>query len=199
MTPEERKAAIVAASGPRIIKLIRAAIALAADPKITSRGERAMDICEELSRIVTPHTPCKDGCAHCCYMATCITGYEARMIGRYIGKTPAKLGRELQVSIALEDDLRARFTGVRCPFLSSSERCTIYAVRPAACRVHHVVNDTNEQCKITPGSPLKTAHLNFQPVAAALAMIFIDEDFGDIREFFPPEQVSQKEKPACAG
>jgi len=190
MTPELRAQRITDADGPRIEQLVRAAVALLNDKRsdYQTKADRIIDVCDALSRTIVPHTPCAGGCSGCCYMATAISGFEARMIGRYIGRAPRELGRENIASPALEDDLRARYTGVRCTFLVDG-RCSIYPVRPASCRLHHSLNDDASNCTIVPGvtpAPL-VPHLNLTAVTVAVAFIFRADDFGDIREFFPPD------------
>ena len=186
MTPHERAAAITEAEGPRIQKLIRLATDLV-DAKVPAqmKGERIMDVADALSRTITPHTECARGCSHCCHMATCLSGFEARMIGRYVGREPARLGREMVASLDLERELQARYTGVPCPFLVAG-KCSVYPVRPAACRLHHSLMEDADNCRIRDNrEPITVAHLNLLTVQMALAAVFMADDFGDIREFFP--------------
>ena len=185
--------AIMAAEGPRINALINAAVSLAAGTATIStshtRAEALVEVAEGLSRAVTPHTPCANGCSHCCHMATNVSGYEARMIGRYVGREPRALGRDGAAGDGLAEELRGRYTGVACTFLVDG-RCSVYPVRPIACRLHHSLNDTPDNCRIIPpGSVgLTVPLLNFGPVQAAVAAMFMSDDFGDIREFFPPQE-----------
>ncbi len=111
------------------------------------------------------------------------------MIGRYVGREPVKLGRENSADPDTETMLREKYTGVACPFLVES-KCSVYAVRPIACRLHHNLNDDETNCKI--GAPDITGprpavpQINLTPMTLAAAFVFIADDYGDIREFFPP-------------
>jgi len=188
--PEERAAALMAGAGPQIQALIREAVKLAVNPRGLSPADRAdalMTVSENLSRTIVPYTPCVKGCSHCCYMATCISGHEARMIGRYLGRDPKRLGRENVFSDSLQEYLLATFTGVPCSLLDERGKCSVYPVRPIACRLHHSLEPTEENCKIVPGVPITVAHINLTVVDVAHASLFAADDFGDIREFFPTE------------
>ena len=189
MSAENNAAAIMAAEGPKLARLVAEAVAVLQRPKMRAqdRGDKIIDIAEAISRTITPLSPCRNACSHCCHMATAISGFEARMIGRYVGREPAKLGRENAASDTLQAELVERYTGVACPFLSPAGKCSVYAVRPAACRLHHSVEDSPDNCDIAAHPGARVAHLNLTAVQASLASIFIAEDFGDIREFFPQE------------
>lgn len=84
---------------------------------------------------------CRAGCAHCCYQAVGVSAPEVFAIYRYLKRTrtPEALSATLDRVRAAD----ARTRGLRaserlspelpCPFLDGA-RCTIYEVRPLACR-----------------------------------------------------------------
>jgi len=190
MTPEERAQEVMRLEGPRILALVQAASQLpAARLPAGQKGRQIIDIAEKLSRTITPHTACARGCSECCHMATNISTYEAKMIGRFVGRDPKRLRREGKVVPALGDELRARYTGVPCPFLKDG-RCSVYPARPLACRIHHTMRDDESDCRLRLDEQGRvtnpTPALNLSPVGTASAQIFSGGDFGDIREFFPP-------------
>jgi uncharacterized protein len=190
MTPEERAQEVMRREGPRIMALVQAASQLpAARMPAARKHQRILDIAERLSRTITPHTACARGCSECCHMATNLSAYEAKLIGRFVGREPRRLRREGKVVPALGEELRARYTGAPCPFLKAG-RCSVYPVRPLACRVHHTMRDDETECRLEldeAGRVInRTPALNLSPVGMASAAIFAGGDFGDIREFFPP-------------
>jgi len=95
---------------------------------------------------------CKAGCADCCTMSATATGLEARRVLRFLeeqGGAPAEIppsaeshpsfttngfvARHLNRTSADEAD--AAWDMRPCPFLDHAGRCSIYQVRPLACRV----------------------------------------------------------------
>jgi Fe-S-cluster containining protein len=147
-----------------------------------------LDSLDPLTREVGALAACRKGCSHCCNIAVAINQAEAAVIGRRIGRKPAKPanrameGRdEFGASIALGFDKP-------CPFLKEHQ-CSIYDVRPLACRSHFNMDIDAELCRVDLGNnrvPLyKTTDLDVIGVYAAGGphkMVV-----ADIREFFPPQ------------
>jgi Fe-S-cluster containining protein len=192
MTPEERAQEVLRLEGTKIAALVHAAARLArASMPADRKRQQIVHIAAELSRAITPRTACARGCSECCHMNTSLSGHEARKIGRYVGREPRRLGRERSRGPTLADELRVRFTGVPCPFLEAG-RCSIYPVRPIACRTHHTMRDDETGCRLrldAQGRAINpTPSLDVSAIGIAAAAIFAGEDFGDIREYFPPGQ-----------
>jgi Fe-S-cluster containining protein len=191
MTPEERAREIIRLEGPKIVALVHAAASVArASLPAAKKRQRVIEIAEDLSRTITPHTACSRGCSECCHMSTKLSGHEAAKIGRFLGREPRRLGRGRKALPGLADELRVRYTGVPCPFLAAG-RCAIYPVRPIACRTHHTMMDDETSCRVRLDADGRAANptpaLNLSGFAAAVGAVFGGEEVGDIREFFPSE------------
>lgn len=175
---------------PTIIHIFNAARDVTTNySSAADRTEALLTLAGKLSDTITPYTACKNGCSHCCYMATSITDTEADIIGRYIGRDPAAVPEWTTVNDIIEwrDSAVEKYHGVPCVFLKDS-KCSIYPVRPIACRTHHNLLSTSDNCKIA-GVAVEdaavTPSIDMSPFWAAQAQALMDQNFGDIREFFP--------------
>ena len=91
-----------------------------------------------------PRRACGPGCAHCCHMPVTLSPAEALLIHTHVLATwPTERRTTLISAIEAGDrsseklDEAALFLSRRaCVFLDPSQRCTIYEVRPLACRGH---------------------------------------------------------------
>ena len=101
---------------------------------------RGLDTVAEQARATGPQPACQAGCAHCCHLRVEATEPEVFHIAQYLRAQPAD---------ALADALSALHRHVTpaalnptnparqaCSFLVD-DRCSIYPVRPAACRKAH--------------------------------------------------------------
>jgi uncharacterized protein len=184
-TPEARAAEIIAVEGPRIVHLVNQAVALLGSrAPIGHKFARLTQITEGISRAVVPHTECRNGCSHCCHQAVTVMGPEVRAIERATGRHAIPQHRAGVSFPGLGGELRQRFSQVPCTFLHHG-RCTIYPARPLACRLHHSLEASSDNCNIAkhPGNSIASLNL---PMTAIIAQAFLQEDRGDIREFFPP-------------
>lgn len=80
---------------------------------------------------------CHAGCSHCCKIPVCITEGEAQILYHHAKKNGIHLSKsrlELQTKFTSEN---WRFLGKAraCVFLRN-DKCSVYEVRPAACRSH---------------------------------------------------------------
>lgn len=103
------------------------------------------------NRVEMVRTSCSKGCSSCCYQLTIVTFPEAVAIAEHLLSTAEGQAR-LQMfttqvfgllGVLGESDLsRESFFKLKraCLFLKNNE-CSIYPVRPAACRYHFVVSD----------------------------------------------------------
>lgn len=175
--------------GPEINRLIaEAKQTLVTRGTLSDKRERIIDISEALCKLLTPALVCRKGCSHCCYMATAVSTYEAAMISRYTGR---RIEAEGTVEEFARGDTVDKYAGKPCTFLVEG-KCSIYPVRPIACRLHHNIADSEEVCRIKDVAEPKatpsfdTGGINRAYVTLALAA---GDGFADIREFFPPKEL----------
>ncbi len=97
---------------------------------------------------VFDRTDCLD-CANCCKSAPpLVTNSDIKRIAKFLGLTPKNFKR----NYTLEDiDGSVSFDSVPCQFLQEDNSCSIYEVRPNACRSYPHTND---------GDFLKRIHLH---------------------------------------
>lgn len=147
-----------------------------------AKMERFLDVASDLSQAVRPFTACKSGCSHCCNIAATITGTEAQIIGKAIGRKPKKL-----VDGVDYEETRDKWFGVPCTFLKRG-RCSIYEVRPLACRLHVSLADNPSFCEIeVPSGESIVPQINLDQINLAHAQIFHGDVWADVRDFFPPK------------
>lgn len=157
------------------------------------KADGMVSFAERISNMITPHTACRKGCNHCCYMAVAVSSFEADMIGRYLGRN-----KEEAAAVPLDKyaNPNARnksvedFTGVPCTLLGTDGKCTVYPVRPIACRTHHNLGPDETNCVIvtdkSQGLPT-TPSINLDAFLVSHAMVFFEgnQSFADVREWFP--------------
>lgn len=142
------------------------------------------DLAAELAKAAEGVVACKSGCDHCCKMATCVSVQEAQLIAR---ETGAKLHTPKQYNHF--DAMRKQFEGVPCTFLKDG-RCSIYASRPYACRIHYTMDRDSMLCEIRPGEKIRAPHLNTTDYEKTYVQALgngnpLSMQYADIREFFP--------------
>lgn len=82
---------------------------------------------------------CKAGCTACCYIELDVSGLEAALIVEYCKENSIAIDREYLKKQAANG--RSSYSEVsRCEFLKE-DLCSIYPVRPVACRKHFVKTD----------------------------------------------------------
>lgn len=151
-------------------------------PKVPKASKVIMlrQVTDILAEAVKGYVPCKDGCSHCCKMGTNVTVDEAKLIA-------AHTGLQMFMPETMDNDDNAmKYNAVPCTFLVN-DRCSIYPVRPYACRIHYVVDRDSLLCEIIPGEPIKqlmidTTQFNMLHIAA---FGLDNAHYADIREFFP--------------
>jgi Fe-S-cluster containining protein len=133
--------------------------------------------------------PCKAGCSHCCHMATLISTVEAEAIAQATG-LPLTMPPDEEFMRGDASAERAQYEGKPCSMLKAG-KCSIYAERPFACRVHYSLDRDNLLCRIVPGTQIRTPSIN--PDRFHLLYLLAHGDpmsvrMADIRAFFPPRQ-----------
>lgn len=147
---------------------------------------KLLEVADKLGAMLDPLTPCKSGCSHCCHMAVGITELEAEKITNYVGIAAIKQAftddpREM---LQRHEAMLKNYTAVPCTFFKE-EKCSIYEVRPFACRIHHSLDETNVRCDLYQHPMLSTPSLNCEEMDKAYANIFLHDAWGDIRDYFP--------------
>lgn len=83
---------------------------------------------------------CKEGCSACCRLFVAIPPGTGPLIARYVRETfsPDALNdltaRLQEAASAIEASDAPAQTRIRCPLLGNDNRCSVYPVRPLACR-----------------------------------------------------------------
>jgi Fe-S-cluster containining protein len=84
-----------------------------------------------------PNCDCKSGCSYCCYMLVEISDMEARAIAHYISvRGDRRLIQKIYETASMLQELNGSRMEAKipCAFLDDKGRCSIYRVRPLACR-----------------------------------------------------------------
>lgn len=173
-------------------RLIKDAQRLANGPgSFEEKADGLVDISESISKTITPHMACAKGCNHCCYMAVAVSDYEADMIGRYLGRDKATVAGTDIVNFELRGTVE-KFSGTPCPMLAADGKCSVYPVRPVACRNHHNVAADESNCVVAGHDYTKTLPttpaINLDGFLVFYAQVFFKRAFADIREWFPPKE-----------
>lgn len=114
---------------------------------------QGLDAVTEQARATGPQPACQAGCAHCCHLRVEATEPEVLRIAQHLRRLPAvdqaaaiqRLQQHVTAATAPPPSAPRRAPGSTrqpCSFLISN-RCTIYSVRPAACRKAHSLSATH--------------------------------------------------------
>lgn len=150
-------------------------------PKL-AKMKNFLTVADKLSKAVRPFTACKGGCSYCCHIAATVTETEAHIIGKAVGRKPLKLNGGVS-----SEETREKWHRIPCTFLKAG-KCTIYEVRPLACRLHVSLADTPFFCNTdVPSGDSLVPQLNLDQVVMGHSVIAFGDAWGDIRDFFPPK------------
>lgn len=145
-------------------------------------------LADAAASLVAPYTPCRNGCAHCCYQAVPISGAEAFQISAFSGRPISALPYKAALHDPMDTVTRIRanaqrYARIPCPFLGPDHECTVYDARPLACRTHHSIADDAEACDVFEGrADVPAFDLRFLDEGAV--PVLAEEVFADIREWF---------------
>lgn len=96
-----------------------------------NNAEKLAKIDELLQQV--PSFKCKDGCADCCGPIE-MSRLEFYRCIKASGRSVDEVNRQREKNLAMRD--------LRCPLLDrKTNRCSVYAVRPAICRVFGTVKE----------------------------------------------------------
>lgn len=177
----ERNLAAAVATSPWLQTIPAQAAVIGSSPASTvAKYRRFVILAERVSQAVKPHSACRRDCNHCCHIAVAVSEFEARQIGKAIG-------REVIVPADLDGTgagVVDKYKGVPCPFLADGA-CSIYAHRPVACRVHFNLADDESMCSLeVPSQESAVPNLNLGAFWLSNAWAFGVHKQGDIRDFF---------------
>ncbi len=142
---------------------------------------RLQEVRDAIIDRVSPYAACKSGCHHCCMMAVTISSHEAKKIGEHIGIKPKYVPMTMD-----RDQMVQAYMGVPCPFLKQ-KKCSIYEVRPSACRTHFNMSAYPQVCDVVefPGRDVPNINWWQYWVAESVVAMQMGSTFGDLREYFP--------------
>lgn len=155
-------------------------------------------------------SPCRKGCASCCRIPVAVSRPEAQAIAAALGVAlPAGPVRGFDTATALgadDNDFDSRVAAfkaasavhldVPCPFLRDSS-CSIYDLRPLACRYHFSLADDAEPCELVDAgkTAVEVPYLRTLPYLAASSVILgCAQDVADIRDWFAQPLAEGAEK-----
>lgn len=144
-------------------------------------------IADQAGADIAPYSVCQRGCSDCCKIALSIMPHEALAIEAYSGIKMTKPSLEQSLKLVENPDgYRAQYIGSPCPFLRNSE-CSVYSVRPLACRLLHNIGDSYYCDPKLPEQDSHVARIDNRMIEAALVSITEGtKDYpADIRMFFP--------------
>ena len=139
LTDDERSAFLqsIARVRQRATKALRQAQGADGAVAFIAQLHRGLDTVAEQARTTGPQLACQEGCAHCCHLRVEATEPEVFHITQHLLAQPAAAQADaisaLQRHVATA---QASATRQACSFLVN-DRCSIYPVRPAACRKAH--------------------------------------------------------------
>lgn len=147
-----------------------------------SKMQSLVRLADRINDAVSANVACQgNGCSKCCYQAVSVSGIEATWIHQKTG-LPMKSG----ISRNLDglEAMRHEFFGKPCPFLKSGT-CSIYEVRPIACRLSMSIAHSPYFCDTQiPAELSAVPALNMNEFWLAYGMLSLKTDIGDIRDFF---------------
>lgn len=85
---------------------------------------------------------CKKGCNHCCHIQVMVTETEVELIKDRYGKFTDEQIEALEEQSKCDEETRVFAKHRACVFLKDGE-CSIYDIRPIACRKHFSMEDPN--------------------------------------------------------
>jgi Fe-S-cluster containining protein len=188
-TSMDRAAALVASIAPDLnARDDRIAAELAREnASAKAKLGKLYRLAAEFAQAAVPFVPCSKGCAGCCKMNVSITSIEAQRLAAVSGKTMVDVRSPVTHS-------EAEFSGIPCPFLVD-EVCSVYEVRPYACRAHFSFDVSSYWCQ--PERAYEDGMGVVELGGAKRAYVEIATKspmggFADIRDFFPVARESSK-------
>lgn len=146
---------------------------------VSSRKRKLTQLMLDAVAAVESEVVCRKGCSHCCHIPVMILAGEAERLAEATGRPMTGLPIRDPRTIN-----RDAYMGEPCPFLVDNA-CSVYEVRPLACRLHHNLGYDPSVCDVSVVNvvPMFNSFRWFELGYAYLAGN--KEAVGDIRDFFP--------------
>lgn len=147
---------------------------------LKSKLHKVYRIADEAGQVAAPFVACRRSCSACCRMNVSVTVLDAEQLAAVSGRRMAVVPRPIK-----HDE--AKFSGTPCPFLANDE-CSVYAVRPFACRAHRSFDIDSYWCQPERSFVGEMSMVELGGAKAAYTAIAAATKFGgfaDIRDFFP--------------
>ena len=152
---------------------------------------RIRHLAGENSKIYEKQAACSAGCNHCCHVNVLVPRAEAKLIAKAIGRQVSEPSQLYSIG---EPGDRVSHMGEPCTFLVAG-RCSIYAHRPLVCRTLVNMDSVPLLCELVPDMQVPVPYLNTTEFQGLFAYVTQQEDFADVRDWFPGE-AAQKISPA---
>lgn len=152
---------------------------------LTARAKmnRLKKAADKINAATIPRSACRSRCSHCCNISAVISQVEADAISAVTGIKPKKIRGGIPTL-----EIRNKWFGTPCPFLKKG-RCSVYDARPMACRLLFNMADSPYFCDTTiKPEDSHVTMLNMKQLEEGYVKAFIGQDWGDIRDFFPPKK-----------
>lgn len=150
------------------------------EPNVAKKIRFLRQATEYLEQAAAGIAPCKDKCSHCCHIPLLISQAEMDVIAK---ETGVKVKRPAQYSAAAN----MQYFQQPCPMLKNN-RCSIYASRPIACRIHYNLDRDDILCRVDEPN-VAVPYFNNRPVLQMLVQALGPEralQHADIRDFIQP-------------
>lgn len=186
MKPEERADMLEKKCGDELRKLGREAVTvLRSRRNLDTRAWRIFEIFDEASHLILPFSPCRKGCSNCCSQSIIISDWEAEQIAKFTGRKRGRGKRAAVENADMVSKVQKKYIGKTCPFLKEN-LCSIYMVRPQACRLHFSMADDPFPCDTVKNPGATVPYLNVMPWQQIAFALFAGagNGFGDIRDYF---------------
>ena len=133
--------------------------------KVSKRDEYLKNIVKD--EVIDLKNPNCNNCSECCSLLTMITPKEFQFYLRYFTKD--KKGREIFIQgVTRWTEVSRKFNSfnMTCPFISKTNRCLIYRIRPQTCKEFHCSPKLN---KLDKSVLEKSEHYTIYDIVKAIA------------------------------
>lgn len=179
---EDRRAAFLKVMPRSLLDLEDALPSILAKAPGSGRSKlrRLYGVMDKISEVREQFVACGKGCSDCCKMNVSISKLEARLISQETKRPFVDLSEPIHHPVEA-------FVGKPCPFLVD-EACSIYEIRPLACRRHASFHSSEAWCKPDLLLAEEVPLVQFGGIDRAFVELSIEKRhlvIADVRDFFP--------------